>query len=99
MKIPSFGVTLHLADEVDQILDFMVSVRLPPFDDDSCTDHIACSRYVEMQVFVGLQGYQSGWGSQILLQVFKGLLGLLSPLKLVMFLKELKERESPNAES
>jgi hypothetical protein len=52
-----------------------------------------------MQVFVGLRGYQSGWSSQILLQVFKGLLGLLSPLKLVMFLKELKERESPNAKS
>jgi hypothetical protein len=77
----------------------VVSVRLPSFNDDSCTNHIACSRYVELQVFVGFRGYQSGWGSQILLQVFKGLVGLLSPPELVLFLEELKERESPNAES
>jgi hypothetical protein len=48
---------------------------------------------------VGFWGYQSGWGSQILLQVFKSLLGLLSLLELVLFLKELKERESPDVES
>jgi hypothetical protein len=48
---------------------------------------------------MGFRGYQSGWGSQILLQVFKSLLCLLSPLKLVMFFEELKERESPEAES
>jgi hypothetical protein len=52
-----------------------------------------------MQVFVGFWGYQSGWGSQILLQVFECLLCLLSPLELVLFLEELKERESPDAES
>jgi hypothetical protein len=40
-----------------------------------------------------------GWGNQILLEVFKGLLCLLSPLELVMFLDELKERESPDAKS
>jgi hypothetical protein len=48
---------------------------------------------------MGFRGYQSGWGCQILLQFFKGLLCLLSPLKIVMFLEELKERESPDAES
>jgi hypothetical protein len=48
---------------------------------------------------MGVWGYQSGWGCQILLQVFEGLLCLLSPLKLVLFLEELKERESPNTES
>jgi hypothetical protein len=41
----------------------------------------------------------SGWRCQILLQVFECLLCLLNPLELVMFLKELKERESPDAES
>jgi hypothetical protein len=46
MKIPSFGVTRHFADEVDWILDLVVGVRLPPLDDDSCTDYIACSGYV-----------------------------------------------------
>jgi hypothetical protein len=40
-----------------------------------------------------------GWGSQIFLQVFKGLLCLLSPVELVLLLEELKEWESPNAES
>jgi hypothetical protein len=48
---------------------------------------------------MGFWGYQSGWGSQIILQVFEGLLGLLSPLELVLFLEELKERESPDVES
>jgi hypothetical protein len=48
---------------------------------------------------MGLHGYQGGWGSQILLQVFKGLLCLRSPLELVLFFEEFKERESPDAES
>jgi hypothetical protein len=48
---------------------------------------------------VGFWGYQSGWGCQILLQVFEGLLCLLSPLELVLFLDDLKERESHDAES
>jgi hypothetical protein len=86
VKILSFGVTQHFADVVDLILDVAVGLRLPPFDDDSCTNHVAYRRYVELQVFVGFQGYQSGWGSQILLQVFEGLLGLLSPLEIVLFL-------------
>jgi hypothetical protein len=66
-------------------MDLAVGVRLPPFDNDSCTNHIACSGYVEMQVFVGFWGCQSGWGSQILLHVFKGLLCLLSLLELILF--------------
>jgi hypothetical protein len=48
---------------------------------------------------MGFQGYQSGWGCQIFLQVFKGLLCFLSALELVLFLQELKEWESPDAES
>jgi hypothetical protein len=47
---------------------------------------------------MGFWGYQSGWGSQILLQFFEDLLGLLNPLELVLFLEELKEREPPNTE-
>jgi hypothetical protein len=46
MKIPSFGVTQHFADEVDRILDLAIGVRLPPLNDDCCTNHIGCSRYV-----------------------------------------------------
>jgi hypothetical protein len=48
---------------------------------------------------MGFWGYQSGWGCQILLQVFEGLLCLLSPLKLVLILEELQETESPDAQS
>jgi hypothetical protein len=40
---------------------------------------------------MGFRGYQSGWGCQIFLQVFKGLLCLLSPLEFIMFLEEFKE--------
>jgi hypothetical protein len=61
--------------------------------------HIACSWYVRVQVFMGFRSHQSGWSSQILPQVFEGHLCLLSPLKLVLFLEELIEREPPNAKS
>jgi hypothetical protein len=44
---------------------------------------------------MGFQGQQGGWGSQILLEVFEGLLCLLALLELVLFLKELEEREPP----
>jgi hypothetical protein len=99
MKILSFGVTQHFIDEVDWILDLVVGVQLPPLNDDSYTDHIACSGYAYLQVFMGFRGYQSGWDCQILLQSFKGLLCLLSPLELDLFLEELKERESPDVKS
>jgi hypothetical protein len=59
VEIPSFRVAQHFADEVNQILDLAVSAQLPPFDDDSCTNNIICSRYVELQVFKGFQSYQS----------------------------------------
>jgi hypothetical protein len=68
-------------------------------DDNSCIDHITCSWYVKLQVFMGFRGYQSRWGSQILLQVFESLLCLLSPLELVLFLEELKEWEFHDTES
>jgi hypothetical protein len=48
---------------------------------------------------MGFRGYQSGWGCQIFLQVFKGLLCLLSPLEFIMFLEEFKEWESLDAKS
>jgi hypothetical protein len=48
---------------------------------------------------MGFRAYQGRWGGQILLQVFVGLLCLLSPLELVLFFEELKKWESPDAES
>jgi hypothetical protein len=53
VKILSFRVTQHFTDEVNQILDLVVRVRLPPFNDDSYTNHITYSRYGELQVIVG----------------------------------------------
>jgi hypothetical protein len=41
-------------------------------------------------------GYQGRWGCQILLQFFKGLLCLLSPLELVMFHEELETSHEIN---
>jgi hypothetical protein len=47
---------------------------------------------------VGFRGHQGGWVVRYFLKVFKGLLYLLSPLELVLFLEELKEWEPPDAE-
>jgi hypothetical protein len=99
VKILTFGVAQHFTDEVNWILVLAVGVRLTPFDNNNCTNHITCRRYVELQVFMGFQSYQSRWGCQVFLPVFEGLLCFLSPLELVLFLEKLKERESPDAES
>jgi hypothetical protein len=63
MKVPSLGITQHFTDEVNRVLDLAIGVRLPSFDDDCHTNHIACSRYVKLQVFMGFQGHQGGQGS------------------------------------
>jgi hypothetical protein len=91
MKVPSLGITQHFTDEVNRGLDLMIGVLLLSFHDDYHTNHVACSQYVKMQVFVEFWGHQGGWGSQILLQVFEALLCLLSPLELVLFLRSLKK--------
>jgi hypothetical protein len=46
MKILSFRVTQHFTHGVDWVFDLAVGARLPLLDDDSCTNHIACSIYV-----------------------------------------------------
>jgi hypothetical protein len=53
VEIPSLSVTQDFADEIDQVLDLAVGTRLPSFDDNHCTNHVACSRYLKLQVFVG----------------------------------------------
>jgi hypothetical protein len=77
----------------------VVGIRLPSFDNNCRTDHIAGSRYVNLQVFVGFRGHQGGRSSQILLQIFEGLLCLIGPLELVLFLNDFEERELLDAES
>jgi hypothetical protein len=57
MKVPSLGITQHYAGEVDRVLDLAIGIRLPLFDDDCHTNHVACSRYVKLQVFVGFRGH------------------------------------------
>jgi hypothetical protein len=53
VKILSFGVTQQFDDVTNWILDLMIGVRLPPLEDDSYIDHVACSGYVELQVLWG----------------------------------------------
>jgi hypothetical protein len=60
-------MTLHFADEIDQVLDLAVSTRLPSLGDNCCTNHVACSQYIKLQIFMGFQGHLGGWGSQIFL--------------------------------
>jgi hypothetical protein len=43
MKILRLGVAQHFADKVHWVLDLAIGIRLPPLDDDSCTDHITHS--------------------------------------------------------
>jgi hypothetical protein len=87
VEIPSLQVTQHFADKVNQVLDLAGSSPLPPLDDDYCTSHIACSRYVKLQVFMGFWGNQSEWGSQVPLKVLESLLFFIGPLELVLFFK------------
>jgi hypothetical protein len=63
VKISSPRITQHFTNEIDQILDLVIGIRLPTFDDDCHTDHVACSRYVKLQVFMGFQGHQGMWRS------------------------------------
>jgi hypothetical protein len=48
MKILRLRVTQHFTDKVYSVLDLAIGIRLPPFNNNGCTDHITCSRYVEM---------------------------------------------------
>jgi hypothetical protein len=57
MKILIFGAAQHFADEVDWILNLLVGIRLPPFNYDSCIDHVTCSRDIELQVFMAFRGH------------------------------------------
>jgi hypothetical protein len=57
MKIPSLGITQHFANEIDQVLDLVIGIRLLSFDDDYHSNHVVCSRYVKLQVFVGFRGH------------------------------------------
>jgi hypothetical protein len=63
MEISSLQITQHFADEVQRVLDLVVGSQHPLLDNDCRTNHVACSRYVQLQIFVGLRGHQGGWGS------------------------------------
>jgi hypothetical protein len=53
VKIPSLGVTQHFADQINWVLDLVIGIRLPPLNDNSCTNHITCRRYVKLHVLWG----------------------------------------------
>jgi hypothetical protein len=57
MKILSLGITQHFTNEVERLLNLAISIGLPSFDDDCYSYHVACSRYVKQEVFVGIRSY------------------------------------------
>jgi hypothetical protein len=84
VEIPSLRVAQYFTDEVDQLLDLAVGTRLPSFDDDRRTNHIACSQYAELQGFMWFRGHQGGWGSQVFLEIFESIMYFFGPLELVL---------------
>jgi hypothetical protein len=99
VEILGLRVTQYFTNGIYGMLNLVVVVRLPSFNYNYCTDHIACSRYVKLQNFVGLRNHEGGWGSQVPFEFFKGLLHLFGPLELVFLFEELEGREPPDAES
>jgi hypothetical protein len=65
VKILSHGVAQHFADEINWVLDLAIGIWLPLLDNNSYTNHIKCSRYVKLHVFVGFWGYQCRWVAHI----------------------------------
>jgi hypothetical protein len=41
MKILSPGITQYFTNEIDRVLDLVVGIRLPLFEDDYRTNHVA----------------------------------------------------------
>jgi hypothetical protein len=76
---------------VDRVLNVAVGTRLPMLDENRHTNHIACSRYVKLQDFMGFQGHQGGWGSQVFLEIFESFLCFLVHWNLFYFLRGLKK--------
>jgi hypothetical protein len=66
MKILILGVPQHFPEKVYLVLDLAIGIRLPPFNDNGCSDHITCNRYVKLQILLGFRAYQGRWCSQIL---------------------------------
>jgi hypothetical protein len=53
MKIPRLRVIQYFTDEVHWVLDLEIGIGLPSSNDNGCTDHVTCSRYVKLQVLMG----------------------------------------------
>jgi hypothetical protein len=66
------------------ILNFVVAAQLPSLNYNCCTNHIACSRYVKLESFVGLRGHKGGWDSQVPFEFFKCLMLFFGTLELIL---------------
>jgi hypothetical protein len=77
----------------------VVGTRLPLFNDDRCTNHIACSRYVKYKFSWGSRATREGGVVRYFLRSSKVSCALIdeSPLELVLFLKQFEE--PPDVES
>jgi hypothetical protein len=99
VKIPSLQLSQHFIDKIDWVLDLAVGTQLPSFNDNRHTNHIVCSRYVQLQGFMGFWDHQGGWCSQVLHDIFKSFICFFHLLELVLLFDELEEREPPDTES
>jgi hypothetical protein len=60
LRVPSFGLIKHLADEVNSALDFEDMARFLMLDHDDCGDHAISGRNVEKKNIIFLRGCKDG---------------------------------------
>jgi hypothetical protein len=82
---------MYFTNEIDRVLDLVVGTRLPSFHNNHRVDHIAYSRYIELQGFVGFWGHQGGWGSQVLFRSSRASYASSVLWNLSCFLRSLKK--------
>jgi hypothetical protein len=56
LRVPSFGLIEHLADEVNKALDFVHVAGFLTLDHDNCGDHAIGGRNVEKKNVIFLRG-------------------------------------------
>jgi hypothetical protein len=58
LRVPSFGLIEHLANEINRALDFVHVARFLTLDHDNCRDHAVGGRNVEKKNVIFLRGYK-----------------------------------------
>jgi hypothetical protein len=58
LRVPSFGLIEHLADEINRALDFVHVAGFLTLDHDNCRDHAIGGRNVVKKNVIFLRGYK-----------------------------------------